>query len=147
MDDLSPQELAQLVEFAEAATMADAVRAAPAALAEGLGMEVRQIGGATACVMRGADVPLFNRVLGLGLTEPATESMLDAVVALYAPTGNRFMVQVSPAARPAALPAWLEARGFKRRDNWAKCYRDTAPPPTIPTDLRIEQIEPAEAAR
>ena len=89
---------------------------------------------------------LFNRVVGLGLREPATEAMLDDLVALYREAGvTKFAVQVSPAARPAELPAWLEARGLSARDNWAKVYRTATPPPEISTDLRIECIGPEHA--
>ena len=67
--------------------------------------------------------------------------MLDDIIALYSEAGvTSFAVQISPAAQPAELPAWFEARGLSACDNWAKVYRTSTPPPEISTDLRIECI-------
>jgi hypothetical protein len=130
-------ELAQLVEFGEAEACADMLLAAAASL----GTRVVHIGSAIALVASQIPIMLFNRVVGLGLREPATEAMLDDVVAMYREAGvTRYAVQISPAARPAELPDWLEARGLLARDNWAKVYRTATPPPEISTDLRIESI-------
>ncbi len=52
------------------------------------------------------------------------------------------MVQLSPAAQPAELPKWLEERGFKRGEKWAKVYRGTESPPVISSDITIERIGP-----
>lgn len=137
-------ELAQLVEFGEGEACADMQLAAAAAL----GTRVERIGSAIALVASQIPIMLFNRVVGLGLREPATEAMLDDLVALYREAGvTKFAVQVSPAAQPAELPAWLEARGLSARDHWAKVYRPATAPPEVSTDLRIETtgLEHAEA--
>ena len=135
-------ELAQLVEFGEAEACADMQVAA----AVSLGTRVERIGSAIALVASQIPIMLFNRVIGLGLREPATEAMLDNVVAIYREAGvTRYAVQISPAARPVELPAWLEARGLSARDNWAKVYRPATAPPEVSTDLRIECIGPEHA--
>jgi hypothetical protein len=145
---LSLQKTAQLVEVGEGEAWAGMFLSAPADFAAGMGMRVERIGSAIALITKKMDIMLLNRVIGLGVMEPATEVMVDDIVALYRQAGiQNFAVQVSPSVQPADLPAWLEARGLPRRDNWAKVYREVEPPPPIPTDLRIECIglEHAEA--
>jgi len=110
MLDLSADEIAQIGEFAEAAFGADLVHAAPPALAAELGLGVEQISSAVALVARAVDYVLFNRVVGLGLREPATAAMVDQIANLYQAAGVQAAVQVSPAAGPAALPDWLAVR-------------------------------------
>jgi hypothetical protein len=138
---LSLQDVAQLVEFGEGEACADMFLAAPADFAAGMGLRVERVGSAIALITAKMDIMLFNRVIGLGVIEPATEAMVDDIATLYHQAGLRnFAIQVSPFAQPSALPAWLEARGLTRRDNWAKVYRGVEPPPPVPTDLRIESI-------
>src|ERR1043165_9795004 len=113
--NMTPEETMRIVEFGEAEAYADLQRAAPADFAAQLGMRVEKIGSATGIVMAGADIPLFNRVIGLGV-EPTTEEMVARVLSLYEEAGVHGMVQLAPSAQPAGLPGWLEARGVKRRD-------------------------------
>jgi hypothetical protein len=144
---LSPQEIAQLVELGEGEACAEMLcLSAPADVAADFGLQMERVGSAIALITKKMDLMLFNRVIGLGLMEPATETMVDDIVALYHNAGiQNFAVQLSPPAQPPALPAWLEARGLPRRDNWAKVYRGVEPPPPVPTDLRIESIGPDQA--
>jgi hypothetical protein len=87
------------------------------------------------------DHAFFNRIVGFGVGEPATESMLDEAIAVFQNAGCRnFMAQVSALAQPAQCPEWLAARGFKPSANWAKMYRGNEPAPRIETDLRVEPI-------
>src|SRR5438876_2014328 len=123
------QELARIAEFAEANAMADLHLAAPPDFAARWGMRVERFGPAIGIIMAGANIPLFNRVLGLGVVEPATEETVDRIVALYGDAGVDPMVQLAPSARPAELPAWLEARGLRRADNWVKVIRGPEPQP------------------
>ncbi len=95
--------------------------------------------------MSSVDVGDFNRVFGVGIEEPATEGLIDRIMALYAPSGNTYIVHVDPAALPAALLGWLEQRGFKWGGNIVRLYRDAAEPPDIATDLRVESIGPEYA--
>lgn len=144
---LSLQETAQLVEIGEGEAGADMVLSAPADVAANIGTRVERVGSAIVLITEQVDIMLFNRVIGLGVMEPATEAMVDAIVTLYQNAGLRnFAVQLSPTAQPSALPAWLEARGLPPRDNWAKVYRGVESPPMIRTDLRLECISPEHAA-
>lgn len=144
---LSLREIAQLVEFGEGEAWAEMFLSAPADVAAKFGTRVERVGSAIVLITEKMDIMLFNRVIGLGAMEPATEAMLDAIVKLYRNADiQNFALQVSPTAQPSALPVWLEARGLYRRDNWAKVYRGIEPPPLISTDLRLECIGPEHAA-
>ena len=140
MPEMTQEEITRLVELSEARALDAWFCALPADTAEEWGVRVEAIGSATAVRVAGFPMPLLNRVVGLGIDEPATEALADALVELYRSANVPFAVQVSPAARPAKLPEWLEARGIRRGRSWAKFYRDVEPPPDIPTSLRIEQI-------
>ena len=139
---LSPGEIERLEEFGEAEAWADSYEGAPPEMARELGMAVRRAGSAVALVFGKIGDPFFNRVLGLGIDEPANEDAVDEMVEIYRQAGVSFMVQLSPTGLRAGLPSWLEARGFQRGANWAKFYQRVESPPDARTDLRIEQIGP-----
>ena len=115
--------------------------------AELLGARVARVGPAFALTLRKADVPMLNRVVGVGLDGPVDEAALDAIHTLYAGARVRYLVQVAPAALTPELQALLESRGLQRADNWACLIRGVEAPPEPRTDLRIERIgcEDAEA--
>jgi hypothetical protein len=140
MDQLTPDEIAHIAEFGEANAMADMYAALSPELRAALGAGCERRGGAVVLIMQQVPYILFNRVIGLGLTEPATEAALDEMLALFEQHGASAAVQLSPPAQPADLPGWLEARDFRREDAWIKFVRGVEPPPDAPTDLRVEQI-------
>jgi hypothetical protein len=144
--NLSLQEVAHLVEIGEGEAWAEMFLSAPADVAANFGLRVERVGSAIALITDKLDIMLFNRVIGLGVMEPTTESMVDDIVQLYRNAGiQNFAVQLSPTAQPADLPVLLQAHGLPRRDNWAKVYRGTEAPPLVPTNLRIECIGPEHA--
>lgn len=121
---ISPPDPGRLVEAAEIAVYEDLFRAAPPDFARRYRLGVDRAGGAVVFRMAGLPVLLFNRALGLGMETPATEAGLDAVLAaLGAPGGGACAVAVAEPARPDALAAWLDARGFALRDRWIKFLR------------------------
>ncbi len=135
--------LAGLNEPTEAAAYADMMRAAPPEL----GMRVDQIGSATALICPKTPAVLFNRVMGLGVTEPATPRAVDALVELYRAAGvAEFAVQIAPVPQANEIRGWLETRGVKLADNWAKVYRPASADVQVETDLRIEEIGPDHAS-
>ncbi|HWE62430.1 MAG TPA: hypothetical protein VHB98_12025 [Chloroflexota bacterium] len=119
-------DVAAAIERAEANAMIDIMRAAPLFYSEFyIDVDMYRIGSAYAFIMEEMDSPLFNRVLCLGLDEPTTEAMVDALFDLYRHTWMLFAVQLSPFAQPATLHHWLEARHIRReqRHLWVKLYR------------------------
>jgi len=90
---------------------------------------------------------LFNRVLCLGLDEPATESMLNKIDGLYQQANIKtYAVQIGNIFQPPELPTWLADHQFIRGQNWANVIRPPDSSITIPTSLRVEQITSDRAA-
>jgi hypothetical protein len=140
---------AQLADAIEAAAFRDMVAALPPELARRLGMSCREIAGATLLFASNVPDVMFNRVIGLGVFQPATEADVDAVIAAYRVAGCRsYWVHCTPTALPADLPHWLQERGFQtpRRRTWAKMLRGADPPPRFETDLSVRAAKPEESA-
>jgi GNAT superfamily N-acetyltransferase len=136
----------QELEIHEAAAWVDFYRGASAKVSRDCRLEHFEIAGAQGVIAAHADSLALNRVLGLGLAEPATEAMVDAIVDRYASAGvRRFFVQLHPAAEPSSLSSWLEARGFKHYNNWVKLFRGGGPVPAAESDLRVEVIDESQA--
>ena len=109
--------------------------------ADSLGVRTRRVGGASAIMAHRIDVLMFNRVIGLGVEEPARPEILDELIAWYRETGTpRFFVQLAPGAEPSLLPEWLGSRGLFHYNNWVKLTRTTEEQPRIVTDLTVERI-------
>jgi hypothetical protein len=143
--DLSPEEIAEIVEFVEARAGEQTAMAMPSSVAAKFGVRAKRIGSGSALAMLNVDVPMFNHVVGLGILEPLDDALLHEIFELYAGSQVRFMVQLSPYALSSALHDRLEARGLVRTDNWAKLIRGDEPPADAPTDLRIEAVGPEYA--
>ncbi len=134
-------EVIKAIELLEINAWLAMVRAAPPAAVAELGVHIEQVSSARVVMTERVEAIYFNRVVGLGLAEPATETLVDRILALYQQAGiNQLAIQLSPAAQPAELLDWLRARGFQYTDNWAKCVREAAPLSDISTDLRIIEI-------
>jgi Acetyltransferase (GNAT) domain len=109
-----------------------------------------EVGGAVCTCFEAAPASaLFNRALGLGLAEPATEPALDEIDAFFSKRGLAYGIPLTPDAEPAELPAWLEARGFTRGYAWTKFARRAGPtndPDHLrSTTLRIEEVSADQA--
>ena len=138
-------EAAWVGEMGEAAAAADLQLALPADLAADLGAQLHTVGGAVVLIVARVPQILLNRVIGLGVAEPAGEALVDQVVDLYRAAGVPPAVQLSPGAQPPELGAWLAARGLHPDDHWIKLVRGVEPPLEPVTDLRVERIGPAQA--
>lgn len=138
----TPQEIATICEFAEAEAMADVYQSLSPEVAQHFGARIERTGSAVVFIVQQIPEIMFNRVVGLGVKEPATEAMLDDILARFEKAGvKKFAFQLSPAVQPAdEMPLWLEARDIIRDDNWSKFYREAQMPPDISTDLRIERV-------
>ncbi len=125
-------------EVAELAAVTSWNDALPVSITSALGAGHRSLGGGL-LVQASADVLMFNRVLGLGVTEPARESDLDEAIEHFQRTGaRRFMIPVAPGAQPESFVGWLEARRFYRHNHWIRLARDlTDSIPERRTDLRV----------
>lgn len=131
-------ELAQLVEFTEAAACVEMFRAAPATF----DVHVEQSSDYIAFFAPDIDILLFNRVMGVGLTAQPSQGMIQSLVQHYRATGVRnFGIQLSPGCAEPPLTDWISECDLRIRDYWTKVYRQGDPAVSIPTDLRVEQID------
>lgn len=138
--ELSPRDAARLADQVEAQAFADLYAAAPAGLQTTLGLQVRQVAGATLLLAPGLPTAMFNRVIGWGMASGAELAALDELTAAYREAGSKtWWLHWNPFASPADMPARLQERGFSvpARRSWAKMLRGIAPPPEIPSDLAI----------
>jgi hypothetical protein len=141
MSNLTPAKIAEINEFGEAKAQADYFLCAPPEFVRPFRLEVKRFGSVVVTMIPEYDHPAYNRILGLGVGEPATESILDEAIAFLQSAGcKNYVAPVNPLAQPAQLLEWLAARGLKPSRNWAKVYRGNEPAPVISTNLRVEKI-------
>ncbi|HUQ77430.1 MAG TPA: hypothetical protein VM427_00990 [Patescibacteria group bacterium] len=140
--DLDP-ETAHWLEMAEVNATREYVQAAIDGIpGNPLGLATRDIGGGVAVALGAEENPFFNRMIGLGISRPATEQDLDAAIGFFAEQDRTYVtIPIAPHARPAELTGWVTERGFPVSRRWPKLWRslDVLPAPP-PTDLRIDPI-------
>ena len=90
--------MAERVEFAGLSEM---WAAAPTELAARHGIASAKIGGALCTAVGEQESTMLNRVVGLGLNEPATEEQLEEIEAFFAPHGQQYYVSLNPKANPS----------------------------------------------
>jgi GNAT superfamily N-acetyltransferase len=135
----------RLADLIEARACADLYAAAPAAL----GASAALAGEVAVLCVPSLPVSFFNRVMGLGNAEPATDADLERVIKTFTSAGvPEYWIQVSPAARPADLPRMLAARGFAPppRRSWSKFLRTTDAAPAAQCEYTIRPARSADAA-
>lgn len=116
-----------------------------AAIADAFGADAVQAGGVVCAVRPDLDEVYINRVIGLGVREPATDATLDRIADVFGSV--RHSVALAPCAQPPDLPAMLRERGYEAGYAWVKFHRPAAaPPPAAKTDLRVERVESDRAA-
>jgi GNAT superfamily N-acetyltransferase len=132
---------AVLADRVEAAAYADLYLSTPPALRARMGLAVESLAGATALICTALPVPMFNRVIGLGLERPASPADVDPLVDLYRRAGiASWWLHWSPFATPVGFPQALVERGFTEpvRRRWAKVLRSTGSPPQPVSSLTVE---------
>ena len=125
----------------------DMYRAAGRDISEKFGIKVFSVGSACVSIAGKIDILAYNRVIGLGLKEPATEQILDEIISKYRESDvSRFFIQIHPEAAPSKLNEWFQKRNIQRYNNWVKHYRGVENPPIVNTDLEIREVQNREEA-
>lgn len=88
--------------------------------------------------------PMLNRIVGLGVDEPASEDGLDAALAAIGGDVTCY-VSVAPEARPDELADWLRERGLEAGWGWMRFRRGVDDVPESPTSLRLVRVGAPEA--
>jgi GNAT superfamily N-acetyltransferase len=108
------------------------------AIAAAFGPDAVRLGGAVCALRSDLEEASINRVIGLGVTEPATAAVLDRIAEVFGSV--RHSIALAPSAQPAALPEMLRERGYDAGYAWVKFHRPAAIPFTAPTGLQVERI-------
>ena len=135
----------RLADALEARAMADIYAAAPPSAFE---LRAETVAGATLLLAPRIPASFFNRAIGLGVFEPATEGALDEILERGAAARPRdFWLHLNPVAKPAQLADWLAARGLATppRRTWAKFLRGPEPYAARPTALRVRTAQARDA--
>jgi|CXWL01.1.fsa_nt_gi hypothetical protein len=133
-ETVSPEFAAQL-EACEVNAWVDMYAAAPADFARQFQLEIIRVRNIV--LTRCKTIPFihFNCVKNLGMTEPATEALVDEVLAIYHAAGVRsFTFYHIPHCQPPNLPDWFKSRNLQRRGGWERIYRNSS----MPTSMVIE---------
>lgn len=113
-DPSDVRAVALLAEFSEVRAYTSLLQAAPQQYRDTYGLRTETIGSAIAVVAESLPGSLnVNRVIGLGVAEPATEAMLDRIADLYAERGLPFGIEIGPLVTPPDIPTWLRRRGMR----------------------------------
>ncbi|MGA4508390.1 GNAT family N-acetyltransferase [Propionibacteriaceae bacterium G1746] len=140
---LGLDEAMRIAETCEADVVVSAAEAAPPEAAGVLGLSHVRLSGGVAVVM--ANDPsggLWNRAIGLGLTEPITDALIGEVVRLYRSAGAPMAkLQLAPALLP---PDWDDICARHRLwadEPWLKLMRRLDQPiGPAGSDLRIDTL-------
>lgn len=133
-------------ERLEGASLLALHESATAETRERLGLELHEVGGTIVSVARHDSSIMLNRTIGLGLREPASADIIEAIRTRYREAGiDRFFLHAHPAARPDGIAGPLVAAGLRRHRRWMKFERDTEPPPEARSDLEVREIDATQA--
>ena len=146
---MNPLDLALVrdLDAVEAAACRDMLAAAPQELSSALGLATREVAGATLLMAPGLPTPMFNRVIGLGNAQSASDDDVERIATAYREAGIRsWWIHLSPGARPESLAAALGRRGFAlpALKAWVKVLRDDPAPLEVETDVEARPIRKGE---
>jgi GNAT superfamily N-acetyltransferase len=144
---ISPFEVVRMAESIEVRLHEAYWALLPAELAAKRKLACFRVAGAFMTVAPGSVSLQRNRVLGLGLEEPATARTLDQTPDLFrALRVKRFSLHQSPLAQADGITDGLLKRGFKVHHHYSKLVRDASEPCAMTSDLRVRRIGKPDAA-
>jgi hypothetical protein len=138
----APAQLTADAERAEAAAMTAFWRAASPQISAQLGLSFFSEAGTMAGFAPAADVLALNKVIGLGVHAAASETLVDRVIAAAKKAGvRRLFLQVTPDAKPADIPKWIEARGGQLHNRWIRLWRGVHDTPLPHATLKVTSVD------
>jgi hypothetical protein len=148
-ETVSPEFAAQ-IESCEVNAWLDMYAAAPADFADQFQLEIIRVRNVV--LTRCKTIPFihFNCVKNLGMGAPATEALVDEVLAIYREAGVQgFAFYHIPHCQPPELLEWFKARGLHRRGGWERIYRSNRVLTSMviePSDgFGVEKVTPTTA--
>lgn len=136
------RQLAVAVETHEASVLAACFDAAAAEPGNPLGAIVDRSVTPPLALAQAIDSDEINRIVGLGVSSPATDETVSSVVAFFESHGQpRFRIDLSPVACPPELPEELERLGLRPLDHTiTKKVLSTEDLPVPPTDVEVRML-------
>ncbi len=135
------QGFAQQIEQTEIQTWLDLYAAMNEGFGKEFNAEILELGQIVLTRCPSIAFGEFNRVMGLGVFETATESDLEHVFDKYREVGvKRFLIHHIPSCQPTVLTNWLEARQPAVLAGWERIVRDDAALEAIPNEPAIERV-------
>jgi hypothetical protein len=125
----------------------DYCAAAPLPFAQGVGLDVTNLGGPLLAICRRIDPYQFNRLMGGGLGDDDQGESLATAVKRFGTAGLRNgYLQIAPGPRASALAVKARTLGLAPLERtWVKFSRGTEPAAVPRTSLTISEVQPAEA--
>ncbi len=138
--DEDPTALAAAVERHEAEVWSACFEAAASLPGDPLGVVRGGPGWPPLATLGRVDSYEINRVVGLGVVDPASPDDVGRIVDFFHHHGQtRFRIELSPQGRPTELRSWMEAAGFELGpESTTKMVRQTddVDPPGAETEVR-----------
>jgi len=141
--DSELSELAQEMEDHELAVWTQCVDAVAALPGNPLDAVIDRSGPVPLVALRAVDRGDFNRVIGLGVRQPARPEDLERIRSFYQGHQQRnFWVEVTPLSRPSEMPEWLTAHAMDSEGppQTFKMWRRVENPPEMPRDIEVRRL-------
>lgn len=128
-------------EWIQRTAWASQYAAAPPEFAAATGMQVLDLApGVTQFLLPAVPFRMFNRVLGLGVSQPVEQALIQTALANFADAGvENFAITLGP---DDAAPL-----GLTLTDEWAVLTRGVEPAPTQATELTLTAADPETFGR
>ncbi len=112
-----------LIEQTEIAAWRDLIDAAPDIFQMAEGLKHQDIGGGMAINFEKEPIPLFNRVIGLGLEQPLTQIVIDEIKSFYT-HHEKYIIHYSSPMNPIDADSLLKQNGFYLAGSWERIVRN-----------------------
>lgn len=144
-NSIARRRLAVAAEMHEASVLAVCFDAAAAVSGNPLGVIVDHSVTPPLMVAQAVASAEINRIVGMGVSSPATRESVSAAVDFFSTSGqSAFRIELSPVASPASLAKDLETEGLRSLDytitKWAMPSIDDVPRP--PDDVEVRLLGP-----
>lgn len=121
--DMNSQKKSLLIEQTEMAAWRDLIDAATDSFKKAKGLRYEYIGRGLAINFQKEPIPLFNRVIGLGLEEPLSQEVIDSIKSFYSQK-EKYIVHYSSPMQPFQSDSLLKQNGFYLAGTWERIVRD-----------------------
>lgn len=150
-ENVSPEFAAQ-IETGEVHAWLDMYAAIPSDFARQFGLTITQMQDVVLTCCKPIPFVHFNCVKNLGINAPASEALLDELIATYHAAGvQNFTIYHIPHSQPPALSEWLTQRGFQPQGGWDRIYRNNAalamPLAASNGNFKVEKVTRATATQ